>query len=97
MKFIASSEICLIGGGINMIILLQLNDGNPLRLWRSKVEINDSDLVQIMDRILNERHLWDEELIQWKVLLQPDERTQLFQMIRSEMSPHPSRDYCVLR
>lgn len=80
-----------------MIILLQLNDGNPLRLWRSKVEINDSDLVQIMDRILNERHLWDEELIQWKVLLQPDERTQLFQMIRSEMSPHPSRDYCVLR
>ena len=74
-----------------------MNDGIPLRLWRSKVEISGADPIQIMDRILNERHVWDEELLQWKVVQQPDERTQLFQIVRSEMSPHPSRDYCVLR
>ncbi|CAK8697318.1 unnamed protein product [Clavelina lepadiformis] len=75
----------------------KVNDGNPLRLWRSQVEINGATPSQIMERILHERHLWDKDLLQWKVLQQPDERTQLFQTVRSEMSPQPSRDYCVLR
>ena len=74
-----------------------MTDGNPLRMWRSQVEVCGADPLQIMDRILNERHLWDSDLVQWKILQQPDERTQIFQVVRAEMSPHPSRDYCVLR
>ena len=74
-----------------------MNDGNPLRLWRGQVEVTGADPAQIMDRILSERHLWDPDLLQWKVLQQPDDRCQLFQEVRAEMSPQPSRDYCVLR
>lgn len=74
-----------------------MNDDNPLRMWRCQVEVEGADVRQITDRVLNERHMWDDDLVQWKVVQQPDERTQLFQTVRAEMSPHPTRDYCVLR
>nr|XP_026696472.1 rho GTPase-activating protein 7 isoform X1 [Ciona intestinalis] len=75
----------------------KMHDGNPLRLWRCQVEVSGATEEQLLERILHERHVWDDDLIQWKVLKRPDERTQLFQTARAEMSPHPTRDYCVLR
>jgi len=74
-----------------------MHDGNPLRLWRCQIEVTGASLEQLAERILSERHLWDDDLLDSKVLQHPDERTQLFQIVQAEMSPHPTRDYCVLR
>ena len=52
---------------------------------------------EILNRILNERELWDDNLIKSQVLQQVDDNTQIYQSVVREMSPHPSRDYCVLR
>ena len=79
------------------IIYSQVNDGNPIRMWRCRVEVPGATEPQIRDRILNERHMWDSDLLQWKILYQVDERTQVFQTVIDQMSPHPTRDYCVLR
>ena len=74
-----------------------MNDGNPIRMWRCRLDIPGSSEPQIRDRILNERRLWDSDLLQWKIIYQVDERTQVFQTVIDQMSPHPTRDYCVLR
>ena len=80
-----------------MFLLLQMHDGNHLRLWRTKVEINDISPDEVLNKILNERNVWDDNLVQCEVLEQPDNQTQVYQFVVSEMHPHPSRDYCVLR
>lgn len=75
----------------------KVNDGNPLRLWKCKVDGVKASVKQTMKRILDERQIWDDELCEWKVIQQPDEKTHLFQFVASEMPPHPTRDFCVLR
>ena len=80
-----------------MLCLFQLNDGNPLRLWRSKVEISNVNPDEVFNRILKERKVWDDNLVHCHVIEQPDDRTQVVQTVAKEMNPHPSRDYCVMR
>lgn len=75
----------------------KLNDGNPLRLWRCKVEIEGVTPEQVLKRLRDERHIWDEDLIESRVVAQLDGRSECYQCVRAQMRPHPSRDYCVLR
>ena len=81
---------------LNFYLYLQVNDGNPLRLWRSRVEVN-GDADQILERILHEREQWDEDLVQSRILETVDDHTEIHQTVVKEMSSLPSRDYCVLR
>jgi hypothetical protein len=37
----------------------KLDDGHPLGLWKSSVEI-EAPPIEILNRLLNERHLWDD-------------------------------------
>ena len=37
----------------------RLDDGHPLGLWKSSVEI-EAPPIEILNRLLNERHLWDD-------------------------------------
>jgi hypothetical protein len=39
----------------------KLDDGHPLGLWKSSVEI-EAPPIEILNRLLNERHLWDDGL-----------------------------------
>ncbi|XP_061103756.1 stAR-related lipid transfer protein 13 isoform X1 [Conger conger] len=74
----------------------KVGDGNPLRRWRVVVEVEAPPSV-VLNRVLRERHLWDVDLLQWKVLETLDRQTEVFQYLLSHMAPHPSPDFLVLR
>ncbi|KAM7412794.1 hypothetical protein PAMA_020261 [Pampus argenteus] len=74
----------------------KVGDGNPLRRWRVSVEVEAPPSV-VLNRVLRERHLWDVDLLQWKVCETLDKQTEVFQYVLSRMPPHPSRDFVVLR
>ncbi|XP_051539365.1 stAR-related lipid transfer protein 13-like isoform X3 [Myxocyprinus asiaticus] len=71
-------------------------DGTPLRRWRVSAEVEAPPSV-VLNRILRERHLWDNNLLQWKVLETLDKQTEVYQYVHNSMAPHPSRDFVVLR
>lgn len=75
---------------------IKVGDGNPLRRWRVSVEVEAPPSV-VLNRVLRERHLWDVDLLQWKVCETLDKQTEVFQYVLNRMPPHPSRDFVVLR
>lgn len=78
------------------MLVIKVGDGNPLRRWRVSVEVEAPPSV-VLNRVLRERHLWDMDLLQWKVCETLDKRTEVFQYVLNSMPPHPSRDFVVLR
>ncbi|KAJ8266694.1 hypothetical protein GJAV_G00133570 [Gymnothorax javanicus] len=74
----------------------KVGDGNPLRRWRVVAEVEAPPSV-VLNRVLRERHLWDVDLLQWKVPETLDKQTEVYQYLLSRMPPHPSRDFVVLR
>ncbi|XP_050985600.1 stAR-related lipid transfer protein 13 isoform X1 [Labeo rohita] len=74
----------------------KVGDGNPLRSWRVSVEVEAPPSV-VLNRVLRERHLWDVDLMNWKVCEVVDRQTEVFQYVLNCMPPHPSRDFVVLR
>ncbi|KAM6987909.1 stAR-related lipid transfer protein 13 isoform 1-T1 [Tautogolabrus adspersus] len=74
----------------------KVGDGNPLRRWRVSVEVEAPPSV-VLNRVLRERHLWDVDLLQWKVCETLDKHTEVFQYVLNRMPPHPSRDFVVTR
>ncbi|XP_060928727.1 stAR-related lipid transfer protein 13 isoform X1 [Limanda limanda] len=74
----------------------KVGDGNPLRQWRVSVEVEAPPSV-VLNRVLRERHLWDVDLLQWKVSETLDKQTEVFQYVLNRMPPHPRRDFVVLR
>lgn len=76
--------------------LIKVGDGNPLRLWKASVEVEAPPSV-VLNRVLRERHLWDEDFLQWKVIETLDKQTEIYQYVLNSMAPHPARDFLVLR
>ncbi|XP_077467337.1 stAR-related lipid transfer protein 13 isoform X2 [Stigmatopora argus] len=74
----------------------KVGDGNPLRRWRVSVEVEAPPSV-VLNRVLRERHMWDVDLLQWKVCETLDKHTEVFHYVLNRMPPHPSRDFVVLR
>ncbi|XP_049324880.1 stAR-related lipid transfer protein 13 isoform X3 [Astyanax mexicanus] len=74
----------------------KVGDGSPLRRWRVSVEVEAPPCV-VLNRVLRERHLWDSNLLQGKVLETLDKQTEVYQYAINSMAPHPSRDFVVLR
>ncbi|KAM5289021.1 stAR-related lipid transfer protein 13 isoform 2-T2 [Ctenodactylus gundi] len=74
----------------------KVGDGNPLKLWKAAVEVEAPPTV-VLNRVLRERHLWDEDFVQWKVVETLDRQTEVYQYVLNSMAPHPSRDFVVLR
>ncbi|XP_006007833.1 stAR-related lipid transfer protein 13 [Latimeria chalumnae] len=74
----------------------KVGDGNPLRLWKVSVEVEAPPSV-VLNRVLRERHLWDDDLLQWKCVETLDKQTEIYQYVLNCMAPHPSRDFVVLR
>ncbi|XP_019486903.1 PREDICTED: stAR-related lipid transfer protein 13 isoform X3 [Hipposideros armiger] len=74
----------------------KVGDGNPLKLWKASVEVEAPPSI-VLNRVLRERHLWDEDFVQWKVVESLDKQTEIYQYVLNSMAPHPSRDFVVLR
>lgn len=81
---------------ILMICCLQVGDGHPMRLWRVSVEIEAPPTV-VLQRVLRERHLWDEDLLHSRVIETLENNTEVFHYITDSMAPHPRRNFIVLR
>ncbi|XP_070805203.1 rho GTPase-activating protein 7 [Pituophis catenifer annectens] len=71
-------------------------EGPPLRLWKSVVEIPATP-EEVLNRIVKEQHLWDEDLLDAKVIETLDSQTDVYQFVQNNMAPHPARDCVILR
>ncbi|NXE31193.1 RHG07 protein, partial [Ptilorrhoa leucosticta] len=71
-------------------------EGPPLRLWKTTIEISATP-EDVLNRLLKEQHLWDEDLIESKVIEPLDSQTDIYQYVQNSMAPHPARDFVVLR
>ena len=74
----------------------QVGDGHPIRLWRVSAEMEAPPGV-VLQRVLRERHLWDEDLLHSRVIESLENNTEVFHYITDSMAPHPRRDFVVLR
>ncbi|XP_041949499.1 LOW QUALITY PROTEIN: stAR-related lipid transfer protein 8 [Alosa sapidissima] len=74
----------------------KVGDGHPIRLWRVSAEM-EAPAAVVLQRVLRERHLWDEDLLHSRVLESLENNTEVFHYITDSMAPHPRRDFVVLR
>lgn len=90
--FFAALFICV----LIRFLILQVGDGNPLRLWKVSVELEAPPPV-VLNRLLRERHLWDDDFLQGKIIKTVDNQTEVYQFVINSMAPHPSKDFVVFR
>ncbi|XP_063622689.1 rho GTPase-activating protein 7 isoform X1 [Cydia splendana] len=74
----------------------KVGDGHPLRLWRATTDV-EAPPQEVMQRILRERHIWDDSLVKWRVAEKLGTNAEVFQFITASSINLPARDYCVLR
>ncbi|XP_013166232.1 PREDICTED: rho GTPase-activating protein 7 isoform X2 [Papilio xuthus] len=74
----------------------KVGDGHPLRLWRATTDV-EAPPQEVMQRILRERHIWDDTLVKWRVVEKLGTNAEVFQYITASSINLPPRDYCVLR
>ncbi|XP_068103761.1 stAR-related lipid transfer protein 8 isoform X2 [Hyperolius riggenbachi] len=74
----------------------KVGDGNPLRLWKVSTEV-EAPPSSLLHRVLRERHLWDDDLLQGKVVETLEQNSDLFHYVTDSMAPHPRRQSLVLR
>ncbi|XP_010077073.1 PREDICTED: LOW QUALITY PROTEIN: stAR-related lipid transfer protein 8, partial [Pterocles gutturalis] len=74
----------------------KVGDGNPLRLWKVSTDM-EAPPSAVLHRVLRERHLWDEDLLQSRVLEALDKNMEVYHFVTDRMAPHPRRDCVVLR
>ncbi|XP_047126135.1 rho GTPase-activating protein 7 isoform X1 [Hydra vulgaris] len=74
----------------------KVNDGYPLRVWRAVTEVQASP-EEILKRIIKERHLWDDEILEWQVIDTLDDCTDVFYYETQSIAPSVKRDFVILR
>ncbi|GJQ82165.1 hypothetical protein Trydic_g3619 [Trypoxylus dichotomus] len=71
-------------------------DNHPLRLWKVYLEV-DASPIDVFNRIVKERHVWDNGLESCRVVSEIDRATDIYQYVRKNITPLPLEDYCVIR
>ncbi|XP_063928280.1 rho GTPase-activating protein 7 [Zophobas morio] len=71
-------------------------DGHPLRLWKVSAEV-EAPPLDVLHRIIRERHIWDPDLHSAKIVSQIDKNVEIFQYVRRKIVPLPNEEYCVVR
>ncbi|XP_061743468.1 rho GTPase-activating protein 7 isoform X1 [Nerophis ophidion] len=74
----------------------KVQDGFPLRLWKASVEV-PAHPEEVLTRLLRDQASWDEDLHESRVVQVLDQKTEVYQYVRTSMAPHPMRDHLVLR
>jgi hypothetical protein len=60
----------------------------------SDIEIFRSTALEVLHHITKERHSWDTQMLQWRVIKSLDEKSELFQYSCAGINV---TDYCVVR
>ncbi|XP_015269478.1 PREDICTED: stAR-related lipid transfer protein 8 [Gekko japonicus] len=71
-------------------------DGYPLRVWKVSTVV-EAPPQAVLRRVLRERHLWDEDLLQGRVMEALGQNTEVYHHVADSMGPHPRREFVVLR
>ncbi|XP_029483935.1 stAR-related lipid transfer protein 8 isoform X1 [Oncorhynchus nerka] len=74
----------------------KVGDGHPIRLWKVTTEI-EAPPQTVLQRVLRERHLWDDDLLHSRVIEALENNTEVYHYVTDSMAPHPRRDFVVLR
>ncbi|XP_053328305.1 stAR-related lipid transfer protein 8 isoform X2 [Spea bombifrons] len=74
----------------------KVGDGNPMRMWKVSTEV-EAPPSSLLHRVLRERHLWDDDLLQGKVVETLEQNMEIFHYVTDTMAPHPRRQFLVLR
>lgn len=74
----------------------KVGDGHPLRVWKVSTEV-EAPPQAVLQRVLRERHLWDEDMLQGKVIEALGQNTEVYHYTTDSMGPHPRREFVVLR
>ncbi|XP_069749128.1 stAR-related lipid transfer protein 8 [Narcine bancroftii] len=74
----------------------KVGDGYPIRLWKVTTEVEASP-NSVLNRLLRERHLWDDDMLMGKIVEHLDKNTDICHYVLDSMAPHPRRDFVVLR
>ncbi|XP_067903570.1 stAR-related lipid transfer protein 8 isoform X2 [Heterodontus francisci] len=74
----------------------KVGDGQPIRLWKVTTEVEASP-NSVLNRLLRERHLWDDDLLMGNVVEHLDKNMDICHYVLDSMAPHPRRDFVVLR
>uniref|UniRef100_A0A6J0SY75 StAR-related lipid transfer protein 8 isoform X1 n=1 Tax=Pogona vitticeps TaxID=103695 RepID=A0A6J0SY75_9SAUR len=74
----------------------KVGDGHPLRLWKVSTEV-EAPPHAVLQRVLRERHLWDEDLLQGNVVEALEKDTEVYRYVTDSMAPHPRREFVVFR
>lgn len=85
-------------GKLNQIELAfkKLDDGHPLGLWKCSMEI-EAPPIEILNRLLNERNLWDDDFQSGNIVEQLNRHTHVYQYTINSMAPLASRYFCEVR
>lgn len=51
----------------------------------------------MLNRLLRERHLWDDDVLMGKIVEHLDKNTEICHYALDSMAPHPRRDFVILR
>ncbi|XP_055499608.1 stAR-related lipid transfer protein 8 isoform X1 [Leucoraja erinacea] len=74
----------------------KVGDGYPLRLWKVMTEV-EAPPNSVLNRLLRERHLWDDDVLMGKIVEHLDKNTEICHYALDSMAPHPRRDFVILR
>ncbi|XP_067853173.1 stAR-related lipid transfer protein 8 isoform X2 [Heptranchias perlo] len=74
----------------------KVSDGHPIRLWKVTTEV-EAPPSSVLNRLLKERHLWDDDVLMGKIVEHLDKNTEICHYVLDSMAPHPRRDFVVLR
>jgi len=72
---------------------------NKLKLWKCCTLVKTPNLTveKIINRIKNERHMWDDDFKESKVIETLDENTDLCRSVTNFMPPHSPREFVKIR
>lgn len=54
----------------------KVGDGHVLRLWRVSAEV-EAPPTELLNRVLRQRHLWDDHLIKWRTVVRLDVKAEV--------------------
>ncbi|XP_009073261.1 PREDICTED: stAR-related lipid transfer protein 8, partial [Acanthisitta chloris] len=71
--------------------------GSDLGTWANASTDIEAPPGAVLQRVLRERHLWDEDLLHSRVVEALDQDMEVYHYVTDSMAPHPRRDCMVLR
>lgn len=78
------------------VSFLEVDDGLAMRLWKASADIPCSADIALK-KLWSERHVWDSDVMQFRVVHKVDDQTEVFQYVTSALPPYTHRDHCTFR